>query len=124
MDDSRRQGALRQLGERISQLEQGRGGDHEVVLLKLDHLGETLEEVKTGVARINGRVEKQGNDLAIHNTRLTVLETFCQEQIKPALVHITDNRIQIATMLAKFGAMGAGGAGTVALLGHFVFSWW
>jgi len=114
------------LETRLKRLEQ-QGGASEVILLKLDHLAEEIADVKRGVDKINSRVGKAETNLTQHETRVTVLETFCQEQVKPALSVITDNRIQIAGIIAKYGAgglgIGGGIVGAVFMLGKGV-GWW
>lgn len=114
------------LETRLKRLEQ-QGGASEVILLKLDHLAEEIADVKRGVDKINSRVGKAEGSLTQHETRVTVLETFCQEQVKPALSVITDNRIQIAGIIAKYGAgglgIGGGIVGAVFMLGKGV-GWW
>jgi len=114
------------LETRLKRLEQ-QGGASEVILLKLDHLAEEIADVKRGVDKINSRVGKAETNLTQHETRVTVLETFCQDQVKPALSVITDNRIQIAGIIAKYGAgglgIGGGIVGAVFMLGKGV-GWW
>ena len=114
------------LDTRLKALEQ-QGARTELILLRLDHLADELAEVKAGVDKINSRVGKVENGQGQHEVRVTVLETFCQDQVKPALGLVTDNRLAIAGMIAKYGA---GGFGVVSGLGAIVFAvgkaagWW
>lgn len=125
-DYNRLVSGLRTLGERIDKLERIAVGS-EIVLIKLDHVGQNVESIKTVVERIDGRVARNTEAIQQHNTRVTVLERFCNDQVKPALTQIMDNRVQIAVMLAKYAAVGAGGAagigGVIYLIGKGVGAW-
>jgi len=114
------------LDGRLKRLEE-QGQATAVILLKLEHLGEEIADVKAGVDKINSRVGKAEGSITQHETRVTVLETFCQEQVKPALNVITDNRIALATMIAKYGAGGlgiGGGLGMIAFVVGKGAGWW
>ena len=117
---------IKALDTRLQRVEQ-QGGASDVILLKLEHLTEEIGEVRRGVDKINSRVGKVENGQGQHETRITVMEHFCQDQVKPALEILTDNRIQVAGIAAKYGA---GGFGVISAIGAIVFAvgkaagWW
>jgi len=110
------------LDGRLKRLEEQGGESGEVILLKLDHLATDIADVKRGVDKINDRVGKIETGQAQHETRVALLEIFCHERVKPALERVIDNRIQIAVMVAKYGAGGLG-IGAVIMVGKAA-GWW
>ena len=117
---------IRGLDTRLQQLET-QGSTSDIILLKLEHLADEVQEVRRGVEKINSRVGKVEAGQTHHEVRMTVLETFCQERVKPALEIITDNRVAIAGILAKYGAIGVGAGGgfgvALAVVGK-ALGWW
>ena len=113
---------IKGLDSRMLKLEKQRGASGEVVVLKLDHLAGVIDDVKAGVDKINSRVGKVEAGHGDHETRITVQETNWKERIKPALAAVTDNRIQIAVIVAKYGAGGLG-IGAVILAGKAAGLW-
>ena len=74
-----------------------------------------LEKIEATLLRMDGAVRS-------HEVRLTVLENFCGEQVKPALDKLVDLRID----MAKWAALG-GSIGTVAAVFFAVgklLQWW
>jgi len=63
--------------------------------------------------KLNGSVAKHARDLHSHDTRLSVIERLYDERIKPAIARTTDNRVNIAVMAAKYGALGVGAGGGI-----------
>ena len=80
-------------------------------ILKLqDDVSRRFDDVERKLDRVNGSVRQ-------HETRIALLENFCKEQVKPALAQVVENRVQIATVLAKYAAGGLGlGAGLGTLI--------
>jgi hypothetical protein len=82
---------------------------------QLMHLRSDVTELKEDCKTIGALVRN-------HEVRLTVLEKFCQEQVKPALEALINVRLE----LARWGAFG-GAAGGVAVvlygLGKLI-GWW
>lgn len=76
---------------------------------------ETLEKIDQRLKDLNGTVRS-------NQIRVTVLEQFCQEQVKPALGQLMNMRLE----MAKWAALG-GGAGTVAAIAFALgklLAWW
>lgn len=117
---------IRGLDTRLQRLEK-QGGSSDVILLKLDHMAGEIAGVKAGVDKINSRVNQAESTIVQHETRVTVLENFCQERVKPALEIVTDNRIAIAVIVAKYGAAGVGIGGglgiALAIVGKLTGVW-
>lgn len=105
---------LRTVGERLDRIEKSVNPD--VILLKLDHLGEAIGDVQHAVDKINSRVAKNEVGVIQHETRIALMETFCQEQVKPALQVIMENRTQLAVIAAKYGAVGLGAGSGIGLV--------
>ena len=118
---------IKGLDTRLANVEQQGGASGEVILLKLDHVSDEIAEVKRGIDKINNRVGKVESGHGDHETRITVQETNWIERIKPALADVTANRIQIAGIVAKYGAgglgIGGGIVGAVILVGKAA-GWW
>ena len=90
-------------------------------------MSDEIAEVKRGIDKINNRVGKVEAGHGDHETRITVQETNWTERTKPALADVTANRIQIAGIVAKYGAgglgIGGGIVGAVILVGKAA-GWW
>jgi len=77
---------------------------------------EKLESIDQRLKELNGSVRS-------HEVRLSVLEAFTREQVKPALERLIDVRIE----LARWGMFGGVGGFVVMvgfILGRFVLGWW
>ena len=76
---------------------------------------EKLEKIDDRLKELNGSVRN-------HEVRITVMETFCHDQVKPAL----DTLVNVRMELARWSAFG-GVAGVIAAalfgLGKLV-GWW
>lgn len=116
---------LRAIGERLDKMEKAFNPD--VLTYQLKHLTEqqaenyqrlagAIGDVQTAVDKINSRVATNASAVATADKRLTLLETFCTEQVKPALSTVADQKTQIAVMAAKYGAIGLGAGGGVGLI--------
>lgn len=104
----------------------------DVLLIRSDikHLSEKVEQGFQATNRrldiINGTVKIHADQLGDHRTRLTVIETFCADQVKPLLAIVNENKTALAVTAAKF----AGGTGGVAGISGIVFligksqGWW
>jgi len=79
-----------------------------------------FDKVEAQLGRMNGSVRQ-------HETRISLLEEFCRERVKPALIQVVENRVQIATVIAKYAAGGLGIGGGVGI-GVFLIGkatgWW
>ena len=118
---------IKGLDSRMLKLEEQRGASGEVIVLMLDHLSDEIADVKAGVDKINNRVGKVEAGHGDHETRITVQETNWTERTKPALAEVTANRIQIAGIVAKYGAGGlgiGGGLGVAIVLVGKAAGWW
>jgi len=113
-DADRLLAGINNLDTRLKRVEE-QGNNTDIILLKLEHLADEVADVKKGIDKINNRVGRAEGSITQHETRVTVLETFCQEQVKPNLSLIQDNRVQIATMVAKYGAGGLGIGGGIGI---------
>lgn len=124
--ESRILAGLKVLEDRVKRVEE-QGADTKIILLKLGHLSDEVAEVRRGVDKINSRVGKVETNHAQHETRIALMERFCHDQVKPALELITENRVQIATILAKWGAGGLGIGGGIGMIIFAVgkaAGWW
>lgn len=92
------------------------------------------EAVKEDFARVNARLDtlsgyqrEQNGAVAVHETRITVLETFCRDMVKPAVQQVTENRISTAVIAAKaaqYGGAGFGIGGGIAAVAMILAKAW
>lgn len=98
----------------------------DVALLRQD-IAHLRTEVTDGFSRLETKVDLINGSVRQHETRLSLLEEFCRDRVKPALEQVVENRVQIATVLAKWGVGGLGAGGGLGI-GVFLIGkatgWW
>lgn len=98
----------------------------DIALIRSDiqHLQAVVDQ---GFDKVEHKLDQMNGSVRQHETRLTLLENFCAERVKPALDQIVENRVQIATILAKYAAAGFGATGGLGI-GVFLIGkatgWW
>ena len=77
---------------------------------------EKLESIDQRLKELNGSVRS-------HEVRISVMEAFNKEQVKPALEKLIDVRVELARW-GMFGGIGGFVVFAGLLVGRFVLGWW
>ena len=77
---------------------------------------EKLESIDQRLKELNGSVRS-------HEVRISVMEAFNKEQVKPALEKLIDVRVELARW-GMFGGIGGFVVFAGFLVGRFVLGWW
>jgi hypothetical protein len=90
-----------------------------VIQSDIKHL---TQEVQAGFAQTNEQLRALNGTVRQHETRLSLLESFCDEQVKPIIKTVNENRLE----LVKLGAFGGGLGGVLAIVVAVgkVLGWW
>ena len=80
----------------------------ELLLMKL--------ALKEEVGAVNIELRQLNNTVRQHETRITVLERFSDEQVRPIIQLANENRLELARVVAKYGSIGIGGGGGIGLV--------
>ena len=80
----------------------------ELLLMKL--------ALKEEIGQVNFELRQLNNMVRQHETRITVLERFSDEQVRPIIVLANENRLELARVVAKYGSIGVGGGGGIGLV--------
>ena len=80
-------------------------------------------DIRTGFEAVNRRLDRMeavqqvaAEQEARRETRLTVVERFCDEQVKPAIKQVTENRLELAKLAAVAFGGGFGGGGLLVII--------
>lgn len=84
-----------------------------VLNTNIEHLTGEVGEVKQNGRETNALLRQLNGSVRQHETRITVLEHFCNEQVKPIIEIANENRLELATLVAKYGSIGIGGGGAI-----------
>ena len=77
---------------------------------------EHLPRLQKGLDKLNGSVGELRQQQADQDKRLSLVEQFNEQQVKPVLGVAQNNRLEIVKMTAKYAAViGVGGGGLGAL---------
>jgi hypothetical protein len=122
---ARLQSGMRAIGNRVEALAESNVSDDDRALLtEIKLIQRDVSVIKMeSLPRIENLVKEQGvavqrnmETIAANDRRLTVIESFCNKQVEPALRQIYDNRVDIAVTVAKVAAAGVGGGGGITLV--------
>jgi len=87
-----------------------------VLQKSMDHLADEIADVKETGKTTNDLLRQINGNVRQHETRITVLEHFCDEQVKPIITIANENKMELATVVAKYGSISIGGGGAVGLI--------
>lgn len=93
------------------------------VLKRLDDIGQDVKtgfhEVNAHLRQLNGGVAENRTGIAVNSERLKSLEDF-QDKTEPTIDAVKEgvhaNKREIAVLLTKFGAIGAGGGAGISFV--------
>ena len=72
--------------------------------VRIDPIAMRLDSIDRTLKTIDDRLGSQDAIVRVHDKDIAQLKAFCDDQVKPALIKVTDIRIE----LAKLGAAGGG----------------
>ena len=96
---------------------------------RLDSVDSHLEQLNGKVADHDLGIASNARELAVHRRDLEHLREHqreSQEELKPLVERVTQNRIDIASVVAKWGSIGIGGGTGIGLIWMIGKSqgWW
>ena len=83
------------------------------LLIRID---ERTKRISAKVDETNQRLTELNGNVRRHETQITVLEDFCDGQVKPIIAIANDNKLGLATVAAKYGSIGIGGGGAIGFI--------
>ena len=99
----------------------GMGEDGEVTLAVIrSDIGHLTKAVDKGFKGVEEKLKELNGTVRQHETRMTLLERFCDERVKPALAQVMENRIELARVIAKWGSLGVGGGGAAGFVIYMI----
>ena len=86
------------------------------ITARLDSIDTSVRGIKDEVKGVKDQLTILNGTVRRHDTELVVINTFCEDQVQPALIKLTDLRIEFSKW-----AVGGAGLGTILLLGISIF---
>lgn len=89
---------------------------------RIDPMVGRLDSIDARLQSIEKHFDALDSTVLAHDKSITQLSIFCEEQVKPALVKVTDMRIELAKIAAAGGGFGI--VATVLLAAGKALGWW
>jgi len=86
------------------------------VTARLDSIDTSVRGIRDEVKGVKDQLTILNGTVRRHDTELAVINTFCKDQVQPALIKLTELRIEFGKW-----AVGGAGLGTVILAGIALF---
>jgi hypothetical protein len=74
------------------------------------------KEFERGMSQVTNRLDHIDACVRHHETRLSILEKFCDEQVKPMMQIVNDSKLELARLVARYTGIGVGGGSAVGLI--------
>jgi hypothetical protein len=81
-----------------------------------EKINEGFGAINRRLDKLNGNVEANQQRGMTHELRLALMEQFCQDQVKPILTLVQENKLELAVAIAKWGSLGIGSGGVIGLI--------